>query len=1570
MAISRLFFEIGGDAKALNESLKQAIENAKQTGVEVTRAGRTIISRFDEALNPTKNLKEQIELLSRSGKSAADIQKLLGDQIHEASKKAREMGQPIDDLVKKYHTFDRQLKDVGETMRNVGADMTRYITVPLAAAGALVVKAADDYDKGIAKIRIGTGATGDALKKLTDDMSAVWGTIPQGAEQIGSAIADLNTRLGLAGKPLQDMATQMLNLARITGGELTQTIAGATRLFVDWSVSTADQSKKLDYLFRVSQTTGIQMQKLLEITVQYGAPMRALGFDLENAAGAMGKWEKEGVNMETVLAGLKYGLGQFAKAGADPIETMAAIQKAISGARTEADATSIALKAFGQRAAVDLSKAIQEGRFDLVEFVKAAREGSDTINDAADSSKTLGDRMLQLKERTEKALVPIGEKLVDVLETSLLPILDKIIDKVAAAADWFSKLDPFWQKTIIGVGGVTTVAGPAISGIGNLAVAAASLSIALGGGGGAGLVARLGSGAAALGRFGLVAGGIAAALYAAKEGLEWLGKTDFMRGKIGSGPKTDWTDETRAIVEQTKALYEQARAIGVVDDEYQKNLEYVKKMGMQDQVKLQDPLEKLTGESWETYYVRLKNIVDEWTAAHPVLDQLTGDLGKMGTATGAAGGGLGALDDELKKLVETLHNSARPADALATEMERLEKANAPMDEIMAAYSERLVEAAEKQKMLGFALSETTKQYMGQALQIKTQMDWEKANQEALQMIEESNKKLAQDAQERADKALRDAQAAKDISEKINAVIVQGKKEELQLQVRLLEATTPRTQREAERIAQEKAALEYRLAAEEISVKFEQQRLEILDAINKLDLGSDAYKNAQAALEQLEIEKQKALERLNQTRTVDLADQQKSQFETIYNTLEERAAGVWDAITGRGKGAFTSLADWVEGIFLTRLKQIFTNLVAQLGTGSFNIGGLLGLGGSAAGGGAAAGGWGNVLGGGLLGPGTVIPAGIAAVMSNNPYAKALGGLGLGVAGMAGLSTLALGGGMGVFSSMLGAAFTNPITGILAGGLLGGIALADWASGPNSMKAASKEIKRDFGGIAFSDKNVEAYYKSLGITEPQAWDYRAQLNRTPVMVQQLALAAQQQGKLDDFLKSLEASSRATGSGGWGQNIRPSVEIGLATGDWSELNEWFKWLMQDKAFGSLKDILPEWQELALIDAGTKSLKDSFVELRAAIKDSIQPVDEMFNTFLETGKITDDFREKILAFGGDLGRFENLSNIMTLNQYFNEMADHFRQTGELLPDLVRLIEQYGGSMAGIDTGRLNTLTASLGTIGNLTSGLGSLKQRFDPINRLLQGEFDASVQAALAAAGLDASKFSNVAQMINTQNNWGTLTQNALQGGALSSDLLAMLSKFGGEAGAQAVARYGQGFNTVTSDLLESTKLAMDQAFNEEITSAMDYLAEIQQETKSEIENLTAAVEAQLTIAGDNIGQAVNDAKEAVVQALNDIILAIYYQDNPEAIASAWPDIVAGRASSAAAQQPAAIQTPAATGETGAAAEISNQAAAAAAAILNINIESVYGNSDLMTTILSALAQAQARGIQIIGTQTLATT
>ena len=201
----------------------------------------------------------------------------------------------------------------------------RSLTLPIAAATTGILKLGMDFDNAFDKIRVGTGATGDALEDLKDDFKAVYSSVPAGMADVSTAIADLNTRTGLAGKPLQELSTQMLNLSRITGEDLSGMIANSSRLFGDWSIAADDTAGTMDFLFKVSQSTGVGFNDLNAKLVQFGAPLRQMGFDLETSAAMLGKFEKEGVNTELVLGGLRVALGKMAKEGIT--DTKAALEE-------------------------------------------------------------------------------------------------------------------------------------------------------------------------------------------------------------------------------------------------------------------------------------------------------------------------------------------------------------------------------------------------------------------------------------------------------------------------------------------------------------------------------------------------------------------------------------------------------------------------------------------------------------------------------------------------------------------------------------------------------------------------------------------------------------------------------------------------------------------------------------------------------------------------------------------------------------------------------------------------------------------------------------------------------------------------------------------------------------------------------------------------------------------------------------------------------------------------------------------------------------------------------------------
>lgn len=310
----------------------------------------------------------------------------------------------------------------GKLGKAVGAGLVAGVAA--AGVGKALFDIGSKFDDAYDKIRVGTGATGKRLKGLQGDFKAVVKDVPTDFGSASTVIADLNTRLGLSGKPLRRFSKQMLELSRITDTEVGENVESVTRLFGDWSIKTGKQSKTLDKLFRVSQATGIGVSDLSRSMVQFGSPLRQLGFDFDRAAAMFALFEKEGVNVQTLMPGLKFALKNLSgatpktteelkKLGVslkDPSVALEQVFKLLKDAPSDLKANELAFKVFGQRAGPDMAAAVREGRFDLDKLLKTMRGGKDTIRGAGRDTQDLAEKWIMFKNQAMVGLEPIATR--------------------------------------------------------------------------------------------------------------------------------------------------------------------------------------------------------------------------------------------------------------------------------------------------------------------------------------------------------------------------------------------------------------------------------------------------------------------------------------------------------------------------------------------------------------------------------------------------------------------------------------------------------------------------------------------------------------------------------------------------------------------------------------------------------------------------------------------------------------------------------------------------------------------------------------------------------------------------------------------------------------------------------------------------------------------------------------------------------------------------------------------------------------------------------------------------------
>jgi len=87
----------------------------------------------------------------------------------------------------------------------------------MATLGGAAVKASLELEKAYVTLRVGAGASSEAFAGLKEDFHAVYGTIPQDAAAVSSALEAMNTTTGATGVLLQDLTTNILDVGRMLG---------------------------------------------------------------------------------------------------------------------------------------------------------------------------------------------------------------------------------------------------------------------------------------------------------------------------------------------------------------------------------------------------------------------------------------------------------------------------------------------------------------------------------------------------------------------------------------------------------------------------------------------------------------------------------------------------------------------------------------------------------------------------------------------------------------------------------------------------------------------------------------------------------------------------------------------------------------------------------------------------------------------------------------------------------------------------------------------------------------------------------------------------------------------------------------------------------------------------------------------------------------------------------------------------------------------------------------------------------------------------------------------------------
>lgn len=425
----------------------------------------------------------------------------------------------------------------GDKLSGVGKKMTVGITAPIVALGTASIAAFKEVDVGLDTIVTKTGATGETLDSLSESFEDVYGSMAVSAADTGVAIGEINTRFGATGKVLEDMSRAFIQYSKINGTDLNGSIDSIDSVMEKFGIDASRVNDVLGLMTKAGQDTGISVNQLTQLLQTNGATLKELGFSLEDSVSLMAMAEANGVEVTTMLTGLRRAAADAARDGKSVDSVLTTLYSSIKGAATETEAMEIAVETFGTKGAAEMVSAIREERITLDELNYAMGDYAGLVKQTYEATLDEPDKLTVVMNNLKLA----GSQLAKTFMAQVGPALTSLVTGVQGLVERFGEMDEGTKERIIKLAALAAACGPVTTAVGKVTTGAGQLmksmsnlgkSITAAGGGMKGLGTVLASSPAA---WLAIAAAVGVAIYklndyvsgakAAREALESLDKS-------------------------------------------------------------------------------------------------------------------------------------------------------------------------------------------------------------------------------------------------------------------------------------------------------------------------------------------------------------------------------------------------------------------------------------------------------------------------------------------------------------------------------------------------------------------------------------------------------------------------------------------------------------------------------------------------------------------------------------------------------------------------------------------------------------------------------------------------------------------------------------------------------------------------------------------------------------------------------------------------------------------------------------------------------------------------------------
>ena len=500
--IQGITVEVGGDTTKLITALKGVngeIRNTQSQLRDVEKLlkldpGNTeLLSQKQRILNAevqaTKEKLEALKIASEQANAALEQGTISKDQYDALQREIIATESALEELEKqaeqsavalqKISVMGTKLQDIGSKVEGVGKFL-----LPLSAAvtgvGVAGLKVATDFEKAMSGVQAITGATGDEFEKLRETAINLGATTAFSSGEVAEAMTEM-AKAGWSTTQIIDGMAGVLDAAAASGESLGTVATIVADAITGFGLSAKDSARVADLMTQAANSGTIGVSDLGE-SYKYVAPLaQSMGLSIEDVTTALSAMSMAGIKGSQAGTSLRTVLANMTK----PSSTVASAMDELNLSITNSDGsfksldeiittmrTSFSGLTDDQKAYYATALAGKEGMSGLISLLNLTQEEYDALTASMNNcSGVAGETAAVMQDNLQSKVEQLGgalESLAIKLSEYVIPFLTGLVEKITAAVDAFTNMNPIVQKAVLVIGGILAVAGPILIVVGKI----------------------------------------------------------------------------------------------------------------------------------------------------------------------------------------------------------------------------------------------------------------------------------------------------------------------------------------------------------------------------------------------------------------------------------------------------------------------------------------------------------------------------------------------------------------------------------------------------------------------------------------------------------------------------------------------------------------------------------------------------------------------------------------------------------------------------------------------------------------------------------------------------------------------------------------------------------------------------------------------------------------------------------------------------------------------------------------------------------------------------------------------